>query len=69
MAMITSSENAGWPGDMPLQDLEAAGLPVRCRVRMKLFTLDNRLILRKSGALGPEDRAALAESIRATMPL
>lgn len=64
LAMITSAAHRRWPLDVAVGDLEAAGLPAPSVVRMKLFTLDDRLIERRAGALRPEDagkvRAALA---------
>ncbi|MBI3993813.1 MAG: type II toxin-antitoxin system PemK/MazF family toxin [Candidatus Lambdaproteobacteria bacterium] len=63
LAMITSRNNAPWPLDMPIADLSTAGLPAPSKVRMKLFTLDHRLILRKAGRLGPEDE----RNVRATL--
>lgn len=59
LAMITSSEQSGWPGDYPIENLETAGLPTECLVRLKLFTLDHRLIIRKAGVLGPVDQKKL----------
>jgi mRNA interferase MazF len=44
MAMVTSQKNASWLLDVPIRDLEQAGLPAPSVVRMKLFTLDQRLI-------------------------
>jgi mRNA interferase MazF len=49
--------------DLAIQDLDAAGLPSPSIVRMKLFTLDAQLILRRAGRLGDEDRAALASAL------
>ncbi len=46
------------PLDCPIQDIKTAGLPVPSRVRLKLFTLDNRLIRGKIGALSPVDANA-----------
>ena len=63
LAMITSQNNAPWPLDVSIKDLVAAGLPVPSKVRMKLFTLDDRLILRKAGRIGPQDE----RSVRATL--
>ncbi len=59
LAMITSAEQSNWPGDMPIRKLAAAGLSSPCLVRLKLFTLDQRLILRKSGRLAAVDINAL----------
>ncbi len=55
LAMITSAENPPWPMDVPI-DAATAGLRSASKVRMKLFTLDNRLILRKAGNLSAADR-------------
>ncbi len=63
LAMITSAEHSDWPLDTAITDLKAAGLPSPSIVRMKLFTLDHQLILRKAGSLGAKDRAAVARSV------
>jgi mRNA interferase MazF len=40
VVMITSAENRGWPGDMPVHNLAAAGLPVPSVIRTaKLATI------------------------------
>lgn len=57
LVMITSAVN-DWPLDCAIQDTQAAGLPVASRIRFKLFTLDNRLIRGKIGALSPADTNA-----------
>ena len=64
MAMITSSENAAWPLDVAISDRNAAGLAAASLVRMKLFTLDNRFILRRLGRLATADRKAVARSLK-----
>ena len=60
LAMITSAEQSAWLGDVRIGDLDAAGLPSECLVRLKLFTLDQRLVLKRVGELAPADRARLA---------
>lgn len=55
LAMITSQGNPPWPLDVPIEELSAAGLPDPSKVRMKLFTLDHQLILRRAGRLGAGD--------------
>ena len=57
MAMITSQANAPWPLDCTLTDLAAAGLPAPSVVRLKLFTLDHRLVRGEIGRLSPSDVA------------
>jgi mRNA interferase MazF len=64
LAMITTKSHFPWPGDTPIADLAAAGLHAPCIVRLKLFTLDNRLFIRRSGRLSEEDRKAVAEALR-----
>ncbi len=67
-AMITSRENRGWPLDVELTDLRAAGLPHASVVRMKLFTLDERFVLRKAGRLAETDCAAVRRSLQLLLP-
>jgi mRNA interferase MazF len=63
LAMITSQENTSWPLDTPLEDLGSAGLPAASVVRMKLFTLDHELILRKAGRLGSGDERRVRSAL------
>jgi mRNA interferase MazF len=62
LAMITSAANQPWPLDVII-DEEAAGLHAPSRVRMKIFTLDNRLLLGKAGVLSPKDQKAVVAAI------
>lgn len=64
LAMITSKSHSPWPGDTDIETLEPAGLKTPCMIRLKIFTLDNRLILKKIGRLSPSDCAGVAEQIR-----
>jgi mRNA interferase MazF len=68
LAMITSHENRGWPLDVKLLDLKAAGLSHPSVVRMKIFTLDERFVLRKAGALAAPDRAAVRRALGMLLP-
>jgi mRNA interferase MazF len=63
LAMITTQAHHPWPGDVELHDTAAAGLPLPCIVRLKLFTLDARLILRRIGALSGRDRNHVAREV------
>ena len=63
LAMITTGSHAPWPGDLMITDLPAAGLRVECRVRLKLFTLDNRVIVRRIGRLGRANLGAVSASL------
>ena len=64
MAMITSSKNSAWPLDVEIQDLKQAGLPSSSVVRMKLFTIDHRLIVSVLGRLSQRDSVAVKSSIQ-----
>ena len=58
-AMITSAKQSAWASDVTITDLAAAGLAVPCVVRMKLFTLEAGLVVRKAGRLGAGDAAGV----------
>ena len=68
MAMITSAKNSNWPLDIEIEDLDSAGLPAPSIVRMKLFTLDEKLIIRKAGTLASQDQAKTREALRQLFP-
>ena len=59
MAMITSAGQSSWLSDYFIEDLDVAGLPTECLVRLKLFTLDHRLVIREAGTLGAADQKKL----------
>jgi mRNA interferase MazF len=68
LAMITSAAHSRWPLDVPLTDLTAAGLPAPSIVRMKLFTLDDRLVERRAGQLSVDDAAAVQAALARLLP-
>jgi mRNA interferase MazF len=57
MAMITSAKHSAWALDTVIDDLATAGLPSPSRIRLKLFTLDERLVIAKLGELAKGDQA------------
>jgi len=63
MAMITSAKNSKWPLDSAINDLDNAGLSSPSIIRMKLFTLDNRLVIRKAGTLSKKDQLTVESSL------
>jgi len=67
LAMITTAKGGAWASDVPIAEWREAGLTAPCRLRLKLFTLDSDLIVRRLGALSPRDadaaRAALGRSL------
>ncbi len=58
VAMITSTTQSTWPSDVPIRDLGSAGLKIACKVRWRLTTVPNDLIIRVMGEVTGEDRLA-----------
>lgn len=63
-AMITSAKNSEWPLDTTISQLQPTGLSHPSIIRMKLFTIDNQLILRKAGRLTNQDTELLASNLQ-----
>ena len=68
LAMITTAGHHPWPGDVTLTGLQAAGLNAPCLVRIKLFTLDNRLIVKKIGRLAAADQQQVSAQLQTYLP-
>jgi mRNA interferase MazF len=68
MAQITKAKQSSWPGDFRIQNFEA-GLPEECIVRMKLFTIDNRLIQKSTWRLSATDQEQMRSGLRQLMAL
>ncbi len=69
LAMITSASNSVWPLDIEIEDIDAAGLSYASIVRMKLFTLDDQLVIRKAGSLSTKDQIAVTKALYDLLPL
>ena len=67
LAMITTRAHRGWPGDVEIEGLGQAGLPLPCIVRLKLFTLDNRLLTKRLGSLSEVDRQRAESALRSAL--
>lgn len=63
LAMITTARQSDWPSDVQLNGWQSAGLTVPCVVRLKLFTLDKAVVVKRAGALTDGDR----RTVRAAM--
>ncbi len=63
LAMITSQKNPAWPLDILITGNRQAGLTAPSKVRMKLFTLDHRLIIKKIGTLTNKDKHAVKKTL------
>ncbi|CAB1055940.1 cAMP-binding proteins - catabolite gene activator and regulatory subunit of cAMP-dependent protein kinases [Olavius sp. associated proteobacterium Delta 1] len=63
LAMITSQKNVPWPLDCEIKSKKLSGLAAPSVVRMKLFTLDNRFIIKKIGHLSKSDQKQVKQSL------
>ena len=68
MAMITSTQHSAWPLDVEISYLDHAGLPAPSIIRMKLFTLDQRLIDRHCGRLADSDLCTVQAALEKLIP-
>ena len=69
LAMITSQKNPEWSLDTPITGNRQAGLKAPSKVRMKLFTLDNRMIVKKIGELTGRDKRAVKGALRSLLAI
>jgi mRNA interferase MazF len=67
LAMITSQKNPDWPLDTTITDNRRTGLTAPSKVRMKLFMLDSRLIVKKIGTLTDSDKNAVAQALQSLL--
>ncbi len=68
LAMVTTSGHRSWPGDVALSDFKAAGLRLPCIVRLRLFTLDNRLLMKRIGSLPINDQKKIGSQLKTYLP-
>jgi mRNA interferase MazF len=64
MAMITTTSHYSWALDVPITDLASAGLKAASIVRMKLFTIDDALVIKKIGKLAKKDELAVQKALQ-----
>ena len=69
LAMIVSSGNAPMPLDVPITERASTGLKAEAVVRMKLFTVDRRNIVRKTGRLSAKDAHAVQTALAELLAL
>ena len=66
--MITSGARSDWPTDVPLTGYLTAGLRTPCKFRLKLFTVQEDLVLYRLGTITDADREAIANVTRTVLP-
>lgn len=69
LAMITTAAAGAKTSDSAIRDLDGAGLRTPSVLRLKLFTLDNRLIARRIGVLSERDRRTAREAVATVFAL
>jgi mRNA interferase MazF len=67
LAMITSQKNPDWPLDTTITGIRRSGLTAPSKVRMKLFTLDSRLIIKKIGMLIDSDKKSFKKALQSLL--
>lgn len=64
MAMITTTTHSSWVLDVPITNVTSAGLKAASLVRMKLFTLDDALVLKRIGTLAEVNKVAVGVALQ-----
>ena len=65
--MVTSAANRGWPGDVPVSDLTAAGLPAESVVRTAKIATIEADDAERTGALPDPDQVEVARALRVAL--
>lgn len=63
LSMITSAKNSHWDNDFEIKEIETTGLKTSCVVRYKIFSLDERIILKKIGSISINEQAQIKEDL------
>jgi mRNA interferase MazF len=64
MTMITTASHSSWALDVPISNLPTTGLKTPSIIRMKLFTLDHTLVLKRIGFLSAADQDVVNTSLQ-----
>jgi mRNA interferase MazF len=66
VSMITSAENERWPSDIPIPDLDRAGLPAPSVIRpAKVACIESARVDRRLGSIDKPTARALLQRLRA----
>ena len=69
MTMITTASHSSRSLDVPILDLKSMELKAKSIVRMKLFTLDDTLVVRKIGKLAISDSKNVKNALQSLFNL
>ncbi len=64
LCVIRTKADLPWPADHAIDGLDAAGLRVRGIVRLKISSLDSRLVEKKLGLVGETDRTGFVDGMQ-----
>lgn len=64
LLMITSGKNSEWSSDYLIEHLKTTGLHTESIVRQKIFTIDERLIIKSIGHIHQKDRDEILKKIQ-----
>ncbi|KZK75187.1 MAG: hypothetical protein A3K90_05560 [Pelodictyon luteolum] len=64
LSMITKADNSRWESDFEILDWSEANLMHPCRIRMKCFTLETKLVTRKLGSISERDRITAGSALK-----
>lgn len=67
MLMITSAKHSLWYSDVKISDLSITGLNIPSLIRFKMFSLDEKLIIKKTGSLTGADIKAVKNCLNKTI--
>lgn len=63
LAMITTAKNSRWENDLEIKQLEDTGLKTPCIIRYKIFSLDERFILKKIGFISENEQKLIKKQL------
>jgi len=55
MLMVTGAKKSSWDSDIKITDLGTAGLNIPSSIRFKMFSIDERMVVKKAGSLAKQD--------------
>lgn len=62
-AMVTTAARSSWATDTTIEGWDDVGLPKPSKVRLKLFTLDARFVIRRLGRLREMDASKVDKNL------
>lgn len=69
LLMITSAKNSSWYSDVNIEDLTVTGLKNPSIVRFKIFSIDERIVLKRIGTLSDSDKEKIKAQILNTIDI